>query len=86
MSRAPSDEGRDEHEAARRNDRAHEGLAGVGPRFARGRVHGWGIDSESWTDSTQAAVDAVMNCANTVAEIVLRLAEAVDELRDAPDV
>jgi hypothetical protein len=47
---------------------------------------GWAINSEDWTDSTYYAVSAVMPFANALMEMVLRLAEAIDELRDAPDV
>lgn len=47
---------------------------------------GWGINSDDWTDSTYYAVDAVMPFVNTLMEMILRLAEAIDELRDAQDV
>jgi len=38
------------------------------------------------TTTTQNAVDYVMSYSNALFEMVLRLAEAIDELRDAPDV
>jgi hypothetical protein len=47
---------------------------------------GWTFDCDDWPQTTQLAVDAVMDCANALLDMVLRLAEAVDELRDAPDV
>jgi hypothetical protein len=47
---------------------------------------GWGLASPDWSDDTQDAVDVVMPYANILMEMILRLAEAIDELRDAPDV
>jgi hypothetical protein len=49
-------------------------------------MSGWIIESESWSHTTQAAVEQVMAYVNAVFDMVLRLAEAVDELRDALDV
>jgi hypothetical protein len=49
-------------------------------------MSGWTIHSDDWSDVTQAAVDQVMARTNAVFDTVLRLAEAVDELRDASDV
>jgi hypothetical protein len=43
-------------------------------------------ESELWDEPTQAAVDQIMACTNALFDMVLRLAEAIDELRDAPDV
>jgi hypothetical protein len=61
------------------------------PQFAAGTPEnvftGWTVHSDDWPpSSTQVAVDTVMNYTNALVEMVLRLAEAIDELRDAPDV
>jgi hypothetical protein len=47
---------------------------------------GWTIKSESWNAATQAAVDQIMVYTSTLLEMVLRLAEAIDELRDTVDI
>jgi hypothetical protein len=49
-------------------------------------ISGWEFTSDDWPQSTQDAVDAVMSCVNALLDMAVRLAEAVDELRDAPDV
>ena len=49
-------------------------------------LSGWIVTDETWDDMTQNAVDYAMSYMNALYEMVLRLAEAVDELRDATDV
>jgi hypothetical protein len=49
-------------------------------------ISGWRMDSEAFDPSLQAAVDQILSFTNVLVDMVLRLAEAVDELRDAPDV
>ncbi len=49
-------------------------------------LSGWGVYSDDWSAHTQAAVSSVMSYTNAVFEMVLRLAEAIDELRDTLDI
>jgi hypothetical protein len=49
-------------------------------------LSGWTVYSDDWSDHMQAAVSSVMTYTNAVFEMVLRLAEAIDELRDTLDV
>jgi hypothetical protein len=49
-------------------------------------MSGWTMTSDDWPYATQVAVDELMARINALLDMALRLAEAVDELRDAPDV
>jgi hypothetical protein len=44
------------------------------------------MDSEAFDPPLQAAVDQLLTFSNVLVDMVLRLAEAIDELRDTPDV
>jgi hypothetical protein len=58
------------------------------PQFASSEnaFTGWTIHSDDWSGTTQAAVDIVMTYTNALMEMVLRLAEAIDVLRDSMDI
>lgn len=49
-------------------------------------LSGWIVYSVDWDENTQAAVNSVMSASNALFEMVIRLAESIDELRDALDI
>lgn len=53
--------------------------------FTEPLMSGWTFTSDDWPQSTQASVDTVMAGVNALLDMVLRLAEAIDELRDTLD-
>ena len=59
----------------------------LGPANADNRpISGWTMESEAFDPTLQGAVEQLLTFSNVLLDMVLRLAEAIDELRDAPDV
>lgn len=69
-----------------REEMAQRAVAVTNPDAPNPLMSGWTIESEDWSRATQAAVDQIMACTNALFDMVLRLAETIDELRDSTDI